>query len=140
MSTGGYDTPHISASFSRYDSRRSSGNIPSSYDVCLLSPLFYFLIYLTFIFSRGLLYHVAGLLPPDRLVDLMIATFRNVLNFPIGIPSILPTGRIIIDLAPLVGVVARQALIIMIIQHAIQTQTTGSALLRGEVRLPWRNS
>jgi hypothetical protein len=106
--------------------------------VCL-SPLF-ISIYLTFIFFRGLLYHVAGLLRPDRLVDLMIAMFQNVLNCPIGIPSILPTGRIIIDLAPLVGLVARRALIIMNLQHAIQTQTTGSARLRGGARLLWRNS
>ena len=48
MSVGGYDTPHISASFSRYDSRRSSGNIPSSYDVCLLFIPFHPLIYATF--------------------------------------------------------------------------------------------
>jgi hypothetical protein len=136
MSAGGYDTPHISTSFSRYDSRRSSGNIPLSYDVSLLFTPLYLLIYPTFIFPRGLLYHVAGLLRPDRHVDLMIATFQNVLNCPIGILSI---GRIIIDLVPLVGLVARQALIIMNLQHAIQTQTTGSALLRGEARLLWRN-
>jgi hypothetical protein len=139
MSAGGYDTPHISASFFRYDSRRSSGNIPSSYDVCLLFTLFHLLIYLTFIFSSGLLYHVAGLLRPDRLVDLMIATFQNVLNCLIEIPSIWSIGQITIDLVPLVGLVAHQALIIMTTQHAIQTRTTGSALLRGEARL-WRSS
>ena len=140
MSAGSYDTPHISASFSRYDSRRLSGNIPSSYDVCLLFSPLHLLIYLTFIFSRDLLYHVAGLLRPVRLVDLMIATFQNVLICPIGIPSILPTGRIIIDLDPLVGLVARRVLIIMSLQHAIQTQTAGSALLRGGVRFLWTNS
>ena len=139
MSAGGYDTPHISASFSRYDSRRSSGNIPLSYDVGLLFTSIYLLIYLTFIFSRGLLYHVAGLLRPDRHVDLMIATFQNVLKCPTGIPSILSIARIIIDLVPLVGLVARQALIIMNHQHAIRTRTTGSALLRGGARLLWRN-
>ena len=140
MSAGGYDTPHISSSFSRYDSRRSSGNIPSSYDVCLLFTPFYLLIYLTFIFSRGLFHHVAELLRRDRLVDLcMIATFQNVLYCPIGIPSIFSIGRIIIDPVPLVGLVARQVLIVMNIQHAIQTQTTGSALLRGGARLR-RNS
>lgn len=90
--------------------------------------------------SRGLLHHVAGLLRPDRHADLMTATFQNVLNCPIGIPRILSIGRIIIDLVPLVGLVAHRALILMIPHHAIQTQTTGSALLRGGVRLLWKNS
>ena len=139
MSAGGYDTPHISASFSRYDSRRSSGNTPSSYDVCLLLAPSHLLIYLTFTFFSALLYHVAGLLRPDRLVDLMIVTFQNDLNCPIEIPSILSFGKIIIGLVPLVGLVARQALIIMTTQHAIQTRTTGSAV-RGGALLLWKSS
>ncbi|KAF8155607.1 hypothetical protein B0H34DRAFT_789745 [Crassisporium funariophilum] len=32
MSAGGYDSPHMPSSFSRYDSRRLSGNMPASYD------------------------------------------------------------------------------------------------------------
>jgi hypothetical protein len=140
MSAGGYDTPNLSASFSRYDSRRMSGSLPSSYDVCRLFTPFYLLIYLTFIFSRGQLYRVADLLRPDRLVDLlMIVMFQIVLNCPIGILSIFSIGKIIIDLVLQVGLVAHQALIVMNIQHAIQIQTTGSALLRGGARL-WRNS
>jgi uncharacterized membrane-anchored protein YitT (DUF2179 family) len=86
------------------------------------------------------LYRVADLLRPDRLVDLlMIVMFQIVLNCPIGILSIFSIGKIIIDLVLQVGLVARQALIVMNIQHAIQIQTTGSALLRGGARL-WRNS
>ena len=101
---------------------------------------FFILIYLTFIFSSGLLYHVAGLLHPDPLVDLMIATFQNALNCPIEIPSICSIGQIIIDLVPQVGLVAHQALIILTTRRAIQTRTTGSALLHGEARLLWRSS
>jgi hypothetical protein len=140
MSAGGYDTPHISPSFSRYDSWRSSGNIHSSYDVSMLFVRLGFLNFLTFIFSRGLFHHAVGPLHPDRRGDLMIAIFQNVLNHPSGIHSPLSIGRIIIDLVPLVGLVAHQARIIMNLQHDIQTQTTGSALLHGGARLLWRSS
>ena len=140
MSAGGYDTPHISPSFSRYDSWRSSGNIHSSFNVSMFFTRFHLLKFLTLIFARGLLLHAAGPLHLDHHVDLMIVTFQNVLNHPSGIPSLLSIGQIIIDLVPLVGLVARQALIVMNRQHAIQTQTTGSALLRGEAHLLWRSS
>ena len=140
MSAGGYDTPHISASFSRYDSRRSSGNIHSSYDVSFLFTRLCLFTFLTFIFGflfRGLLYRAAGPLHPDRRVDLMIVTFQIC---PCGTVSLSSIGQIIIDLVPLTGLVARQALIIMNLQHAFQTQITGSALLHGGASPPRRSS
>lgn len=121
MSAGGYDTAS-----SRYESRRSSGSIHSSYDVSVLYNSFPSLTFIFYSLSRGILYHAAGLLRQDRCVDLMIATFRNGLNYPSGIPSPFLTGRTTIDLVLLAESVARRVLSVMSLQHAIQT---GSALL-----------